>query len=183
VRLSAGAKRRWARELKNAGGAGPGAGLGVELTLRALAALALPLTYIVVLPWFLLKHPAEVATGAQRALGVGVLAVGAVVMLSCVFRFACEGKGTLAVVDPPKKLVRGGLYQYSRNPMYLGGLLILLGEAALFASWKLVICAAILITAARTFVVFYEEPKLLSLFGSDYVEYKRRVGRWWTFRW
>jgi protein-S-isoprenylcysteine O-methyltransferase Ste14 len=152
------------------------------LAIRIAASLTLPPIWAVLVPWFLLRHPVEMAAGTQGALGAALLAVGTVVMGSCIFRFGSEGKGTLAVIDPPKKLVTGGPYRYSRNPMYSGGLLLLLGEAALFNSWKLVIYAAIMIGIARTFVVLYEEPKLLSLFGDEYVEYKRRVGRWWTVR-
>ena len=38
-----------------------------------------------------------------------------------------EGQGTPAPIDPPKELVARGLYCFVRIPMYLGGLLIVLG--------------------------------------------------------
>src|ERR1043166_364162 len=66
--------------------------------------------------------------------GLLPIIVGAAILFKCIGDFAVTGRGTLAPVDPPKQLVARGLYQYVRNPMYVGVLLVLLGEALLFAS-------------------------------------------------
>src|SRR4051812_28105515 len=66
--------------------------------------------------------------------GVVIFSAGLVVMLSCIVRFAFEGRGTLSPADPTKRLVVGGLYKFSRNPMYVGVMLILIGEVLIFQS-------------------------------------------------
>ena len=58
-----------------------------------------------------------------------MIALGLAAYLWCAWEFATAGRGTPAPVDPPKILVARGLYRIVRNPMYVGVLLILLGEA------------------------------------------------------
>jgi len=92
------------------------------------------------------------------------------------------GRGTLAPVDPPTRLVVRGPYRYVRNPMYLGVLCILTGEAWLFASSALLIYAAAVLACFYSFVVLYEEPALRRKFGESYEQYARTVHRWWPRR-
>ena len=72
-------------------------------------------------------HPAH-------PLSLVVLAAGTVGLLWCVRDFYVQGKGTLAPWSPTQNLVVVGLYRYSRNPMYVSVLLILIGWAAAFAA-------------------------------------------------
>ena len=112
--------------------------------------------------------------------GAGVLcvAVGAVLLLACIWEFARRGRGTLSPADPPRRLVVRGLYRYVRNPMYLSATLILLGEVLLTGSRALLLYWAIWFTAANLFVIAYEEPTLRRLFGADYDRYRQQTGRW-----
>jgi len=109
-----------------------------------------------------------------------LMAIGAIIMLYCVFEFAWTGRGTPAPFDPPRQLVVRGPYRWVRNPMYLGMGLFLIGEALLLSSIRremfLVIGSAFLLVNA--FILVYEEPTLRRLFGEDYVEYCRNVRRW-----
>src|SRR5215475_4678777 len=70
-------------------------------------------------------------------LGISVFLIGLVIMLSCILRFAFEGRGTLSPADPTKRLVTHGLYKFSRNPMYVGVMLILIGESIFYQSVSL----------------------------------------------
>ena len=115
--------------------------------------------------------------GPGRWFGLPFTAMGLPLLTWCIVRFAREGKGTLAPVDPPKFVVRGGPYQLVRNPMYLSILLILVGEALLFESWAVAAWAAFMVIAWHLFVVLYEEPALTRLFGSAYEEYRKSVPR------
>ncbi len=72
--------------------------------------------------------------GYGQLLGLVLMLVGLIIMLWCIINFALKGKGTLSPADPTKKLVVTGLYKFSRNPMYIGVLLILFGEANFFWS-------------------------------------------------
>jgi protein-S-isoprenylcysteine O-methyltransferase Ste14 len=101
------------------------------------------------------------------------------VLLDSVFmRFAHEGRGTLAPVDPPRFVVRGGLYRIVRNPMYLANLAAIVGSGLFFQSWRLLVWAGALFAAFHLFVVVYEEPTLRRRFGEVYESYQRDVGRW-----
>jgi len=103
---------------------------------------------------------------------------GTVILLWSCWEFTFRGRGTPAPIDPPKVMVAEGLYRFVRNPMYLGALLILLGDVLWFQSLRLLIYAAALTAAFHLFVVFYEEPVLRRKFGSSYEDYCRRVPRW-----
>jgi protein-S-isoprenylcysteine O-methyltransferase Ste14 len=151
------------------------------LALRALLAfLALPGTATVLVPWFLLRwRGAGVAAGpASTIAGALVAAAGAVVLGWCVVDFARIGRGTLAPVDPPTVLVRRGLYRVVRNPMYVGVLTLLFGEALLFGSSAIAVWALLLAAAFHARVVRWEEPVLREMFGPAFDEYCRSVPRW-----
>jgi protein-S-isoprenylcysteine O-methyltransferase Ste14 len=113
-----------------------------------------------------------------QLLGLACVSAGAVLLGICIWEFATLGRGTLAPVDPPRHLVVRGLYQYVRNPMYVGVGIVLFGElmvaqtAAMF--WYLLVW----FLAVNLFVLGYEEPMLRRTFGASYDEYVRSVNRW-----
>jgi protein-S-isoprenylcysteine O-methyltransferase Ste14 len=117
-------------------------------------------------------------------VGVPLIVLGSWLLVDSVFvRFAHEGRGTLAPIDPPRFVVRGGAYRVVRNPMYIANVAIILGSGAAFAAWGLVAWAAVALAAFHMFVVIYEEPALRQRFGESYEEYCREVGRWVPRRW
>lgn len=113
-------------------------------------------------------------------LGVAPFALGAAIYLWCAFwAFALVGKGTPAPIDPPRKLVVHGLYRWVRNPMYIGVLLMLAGEAVVFLEREVFVPYTLAIAVGfMLFVLLYEEPALRSKFGAEYDDYCRRVPRW-----
>lgn len=116
--------------------------------------------------------------GPGRWFGLPLMALGASSLVWCIVLFAREGRGTLAPVDPPRFVVRGGPYRRVRNPMYVSILVLLAGESILFESWAVAAWAAFMAVAWHLFVVFYEEPTLVRLFGDAYRDYRRAVPRW-----
>ena len=109
-----------------------------------------------------------------------LLAIGAAIMARCFWDFAWYGLGTPAPWDAPRRLVVRGLYRYVRNPMYLGLLFALAGEAVLLpgiAGVMLGTLAAFWILTT-IFVLVYEEPALRARFGDEYLDYCRNVRRW-----
>lgn len=120
----------------------------------------------------------EIRLGFVRYLGIIPLVAGVSFYLSSAWNFVARGKGTPAPIEPPRLLVTSGLYRIVRNPMYLGGILVLIGESLLFES-LLVLCYLLIIwTVFHLFVIFYEEPHLRKIFGAAYEEYCRTVPRW-----
>lgn len=120
----------------------------------------------------------EVDVSASGAGAASLIVAGAYVLLRCVWDFFRIGRGTLAPLDPPKHLVVNGLYRFTRNPMYNGVLLAVLGEAWLFRSTALLSYAAVVFVLFNVFVMLYEEPALESQFGDSYRAYRRAVPRW-----
>ena len=98
--------------------------------------------------------------------------------MRCVRDFYVSGKGTLAPWDPPRHLVTSGLYHISRNPMYLGVGLVLLGWAVGFASWGLFIYAVAVMVAFHLRVLLYEEPVLARSHAAEWRRYSATVPRW-----
>jgi len=110
--------------------------------------------------------------------GMVVFLIGLVILSHCIFRFATEGRGTLSPVVPTKELVIKGLYRFSRNPMYVGVVLILVGEAIFFRSNDLWIYLIIVFLIFNLFIVLFEEPRLRKDFGDAYQAYCKKVRRW-----
>jgi protein-S-isoprenylcysteine O-methyltransferase Ste14 len=117
-----------------------------------------------------------------RALGWVGLGVGVAVLVEAFGRFVIEGSGTPAPIAPTEKLVRGGLYRYVRNPMYLAVAAVILGQAAVLGRWILVGYAAAFGLTVWSFVHWYEEPTLRRRFGRSYDEYVAAVPGWWPRR-
>jgi protein-S-isoprenylcysteine O-methyltransferase Ste14 len=114
----------------------------------------------------------------HQYIGLVIWFIGILIMTHCIVRFATDGQGTLSPADPTKRLVIRGLYRYSRNPMYVGVMLILLGEAVFCQSAGLWIYCGIIFIAFNLFIVFWEEPRLQKDFGTEYELYCQQVRRW-----
>jgi len=143
--------------------------------------LVVPGTVTVLVPrWLLSARPAPlpIDLGALRYLGLLPILLGAAIYLWCAWDFTFAGRGTPAPIDPPKELVVRGLYRYVRNPMYLGVISLLFGEAWLFASLSLFQYVAVAFCFFYLFVVLYEEPALRRKFGEAYQKYCEAVPRW-----
>ena len=141
-----------------------------------LAFLALPGMVAFLIPLALVA-PRGLDT-FSNPVGLLPLCVGIVCLLWCVVEFYRAGRGTLAPWTPPKALVVTGLYRYSRNPMYVAVLLILLGWAIGFRSWALGSYAVMIAIAFHLRVVLNEEPFLLRTQGEAWQHYSSTVPRW-----
>ncbi len=141
-----------------------------------MAFVAMPGVVAFALPAFWLWRGGR--TQVIHPLGLVALFLGVVGLLWCVRDFYVTGKGTLAPWRPPTRLVIVGLYRWSRNPMYLAVLLVLLGWAAAFASAGLLVYALGIAVAFELRVVLGEEPWLARTHGKEWASYVRRVRRW-----
>jgi protein-S-isoprenylcysteine O-methyltransferase Ste14 len=110
--------------------------------------------------------------------GIVLMIIGGMLCLVCVGIFIVKGKGTPAVFDPPTEFVAVGPYKYVRNPMYIGGFILLIGFGLFHRSLSILILFIVLFFLFHLFVVFVEEPQLEKRFGKSYIEYKNSVKRW-----
>lgn len=144
---------------------------------RALFAfLVLPGTIGFLIPLVLFRPPGGWQPFAPW--GLLPLGTGTLLLLWCVRDFYVTGKGTLAPWSPPEKVVSVGLYRWSRNPMYLGVFLILIGWAVGFHTRGLWTYAFLVLLAFHVRVVAFEEPWLTRRHGEEYLRYRERVPRW-----
>jgi protein-S-isoprenylcysteine O-methyltransferase Ste14 len=88
-----------------------------------------------------------------------------------------RGGGGPGITVPPDRLLTDGPYAYTRNPMYLGHLIFMLGLAVTFWSW---FALALLVANAIWFRrrVIDDEARLCAQFGTEYTDYQARVKRW-----
>ncbi len=79
---------------------------------------------------------------------------------------------------PTTAIVTGGVYGISRNPIYLGMILIYLGVSFLFNSFWFLPLLALVLFLMHYGVILREEMYLERKFGGEYLNYKNRVRRW-----
>ena len=138
-------------------------------------------TVLVFLPFYFFSSSSPTLAGGAdflHSLALVPVSAGLLVLVRCMWDFSVRGKGTPAPIDPPKELVVSGFYRYVRNPMYLGGLMLLLGEAWFFGSAELLLYTGGFALVTYLFVIFYEEPTLSKKFGTEYTKYCEGVPRW-----
>jgi len=129
-------------------------------------------------PWLLTRWQADDQPLVLRLLGGIVLAAGALLVLETTARFALQGRGTPAPWAPPERFVITGSYRLVRNPMYVGVLALIIGQALLLGREILFAWAAAAWLLFQLFLVLEEEPGLRRRFGPEYEDYCARVGRW-----
>lgn len=155
----------------------------LSLALRNFFFVVLqPGTVAGLVPYIIAKNEFRNAFSAtfrfHHYLGILILLTGLLIMLHCVVKFAVDGLGTLSPADPTKRLVISGLYKFSRNPMYVGIIMILTGEVVLSGSVHLLFYSIGVFILFHLFVKYMEEPRLQKDFGQEYVTYCRTVRRW-----
>lgn len=124
----------------------------------------------------LMPLPSLVFEGWQGP-GWFVAAAGFAIAITGLLQFQVTG----TPVDPTasaKVLATGGIYRWTRNPMYLGGVLLFIGLGlALRSGWLLAAVPAVAI-ALQKLAIEREEAYLTRRFGSAYTAYCAKVRRW-----
>lgn len=112
-----------------------------------------------------------------RALGALPILLGIGLAVAALGWFRRRGT-THDPYGQPEALVVEGPYRFTRNPMYLGVMLVLLGTALLVAQWPYLLVPPLFFLAVRLGFVPREERRLAATFGDAYAEYRSRVRRW-----
>jgi protein-S-isoprenylcysteine O-methyltransferase Ste14 len=113
------------------------------------------------------------------ALAAALASAGLLIDLISVAAFI-RARTTVNPLAPERAsaLVVKGLYRFSRNPMYLGMLLILLGWAVWLAQPLTLAGPALFVILIERLQILPEERALEATFGAEYQAYKKRVRRW-----
>jgi len=112
-------------------------------------------------------------------VAIGLLVIGLAILLAAVFDFS-RNETTVNPLEPEQAetLVVSGLFRFTRNPMYLGMALVLSAWALYLANALAIIGPVLFVASITALQIKPEEEALGKKFGQDYVEYRKRVGRW-----
>ncbi len=105
------------------------------------------------------------------------IGVGAIILVAGWVQFF-RAKTNVLHHRPSSNLIQSGLYQFSRNPIYVSGLLLQLGIGLLMNNLWIVLLVPVSKTVLDRFVIAGEEAYLERAFGEVYVDYRRSVRRW-----
>lgn len=114
---------------------------------------------------------------AVLALGLAVIGVSSGIMGVIQFREAQTTPNPQAL-EKVSSLVTSGIYNYSRNPMYLGLVLILLGWALYLSHLLAFVCVVFFVVYITRFQIQPEERMMAKKFGKHYQAYLAKVRRW-----
>ena len=116
-----------------------------------------------------------------RWLAVPVFALGCWFPLRAAAQFR-RARTTVFAFREPGALVDDGAFRFSRNPMYLGMLLILLAVALWGNRWPLWLAPALFLPAMNFLVIRWEEAMLQRKWPTEFQAFKEKVPRWFIFR-
>ena len=115
----------------------------------------------------------------QIVFSVFVVVIGLVCALTS-FRLFAKHKTNINPFTPLEttSLVTDGLYRYSRNPTYLGLVLLTIAVTVFFGTWLGILIVIAFIFLLNLLQIIPEEEALLDIFCEESVKYKKRVRRW-----
>jgi protein-S-isoprenylcysteine O-methyltransferase Ste14 len=125
-------------------------------------------------PWPILPAAGR---GLIRWGGIAIILFGVGVALAAEWRFVLAETATLPT-RPTRVIVADGIYRYTRNPMYLGMSLAIAGVGLVSNSWWFLLALPFAIIAVTKLAIEREEYYLECKFGSEYLNYKAGVRRW-----
>ncbi len=133
------------------------------IIVMVLLHYGLPLVQLIPSPW--------------NWLGCVALVVGFVIGVIAVAQFHRE-QTTVKPFQQSNALVTTGVYRCSRNPMYLGLVLMLIGLALLLGSLTPFVLIVVFVLIMNQVFIKTEERMLQETFGEEYEVYQRQVRRW-----
>lgn len=126
--------------------------------------------------------------GGVVSAGIAVRAIGAVILLAGItldlaaMREMRRHRANILPHRAAMALVTSGPFALSRNPIYLGNTLVMVGAALLASSLWLLLAAAAAVLAVWALAIRREESHLAAQFGDEWTAYTHRTPRWVGFR-
>ena len=121
----------------------------------------------------------RITSSLRAPVAVALLVTGVVLMAAAVASFVLA-KTTINPLKPSRasRLVTSGVFRFSRNPIYLGDLLILTAIAVWLGQTANIALLVTFVWYIDRFQIRPEERTLSTLFGAEYADYCARVRRW-----
>lgn len=148
-----------------------GPGLKFSPALLALAAIGCA--------WLVDQvRPLPIAAGdGLRPGGITIIVIAVLLALIALAQFI-RARTHVEPWRPTTKVIRTGVFRFSRNPIYLSFCIAAIGIGLLLNSWWVVASVTVIKPLLEHFVISREEAYLEKKFGEHYLEYKRQVRRW-----
>ena len=142
------------------------------ILLLAMIALGIGLQWLIPLAWI-----NGLAALEATAMGVTMIVAAFAIDIwaAIVFR---NHKTTIMPHRPSARLVTHGPFRFSRNPIYVGNLMVVAGLGLVLSNWWLLILTPVLGFALHRLAIKGEERHLEALFDDQWQDYKTRVRRW-----
>ncbi|MBI5946048.1 MAG: isoprenylcysteine carboxylmethyltransferase family protein [Chloroflexi bacterium] len=112
-----------------------------------------------------------------RLAGFGLAMLGFILGVLALIEFR-RHRATTDPKKPAKSFVTSGIYRYTRNPIYLGFVFILIGLPMNMGNYWGIVLAWPLITLTNNLVIKHEETQMEKKFKDQYADYRSRVRRW-----
>lgn len=137
----------------------------------------------ILLPWATSKLGprlgwSQLTPALWNITGLIAVVIGLALYTWCLAFHFRSYRSSVRISFSPPSLVTGGPYRFSRNPMYVSGLLVWLGWAFFYGSPAVFVALLLLFSIFAFRVIPHEERQLEELFGDEYLEYKGSVRRW-----
>ena len=115
----------------------------------------------------------------KYSISVLILLIGTLILINPVFKFI-KSKTTVNPIKFVKvnKLVTSGIYKYSRNPMYLGMILIVISTSIFYLNYYSIVTPFIFYFWINRFQIKREEIFLKKKFGKEYLSYMSKTRKW-----
>lgn len=113
----------------------------------------------------------------QQFIGWVLCLIGIGIGLMALIQFI-RSRNSIVTIKSAHSLQTGGVYRYSRNPLYVSLFFIYFGAAFFWGNWWTFIIAPFLVMVMRLYVIKREEKYLKRRFGRHYKVYKKSVRRW-----
>ena len=135
----------------------------ISIALTVIFHFILPISTVIISPY--------------TYIGLILIGIGLVYNFWAVFTLK-KFETTYEFYDTPTTLVTSGPFSKSRNPIYLGGIVLMIGVSIFLGSLITFIFPPIVIIILHFYYIPIEEKKMEDLFGNDYLKYKKDVRRW-----
>lgn len=131
---------------------------------------------ILCIPFYFIPGRFRCISFPYNLLGILLMPVGVFLVINPWHLF--QKHNTPENFSTSTSLVVEGIYKYSRNPMYLGGVLILMGLALTTSNVIALLMPMVFFLIMHIMFIPFEEEKMESTFGKEYLKYKASVRRW-----
>ncbi len=116
-------------------------------------------------------------SGSLRVAGIAITVL-ALVLIASTGRLFSRRRTNIHTFKDPNVLVTEGAFRFSRNPIYLGFAILLLGAALATGTASALFLPSVFVVIANRWYIPFEEARMEEAFGEEYIAYKKTTRRW-----